>query len=224
MKKLNLRLKKSLHCIVFICVCSISTSAQQSRDLCAKFYTGFYYLSSKLTSSSAHKMDILAIESVNMGISWKAQSRNLHEFSIFGITKKVDNELELFKYEKIGLRYEYNFALNNNFSEKLHLYIGGGLGVFYANRSFSPKNPNTYGGHYKVREIIIHAIPRLVYTINENIFLDFNIPVSFFNYGYNTRYSKDPALPARHNNLGVFLFRSLEQVYVFRLGIGYKFQ
>ncbi len=122
----------------------------------------------------------------------------------------------------IGLRFEWNFPVfhleNNDFNAYLGISTDPSV-YFQKTESFSSAAFPT-----QIFDIsnTFTCIPRLTYAVSNRLFIDLNIPISFFTFGVNYNYQDNPTLHNYARSTTNLTAYYPTNIWALRIGIGYK--
>ena len=163
-------------------------------------------------------------------ISFFNSTGNFHELGLSNLKYKVDETQSIMvdnsirSGEKvhtfeIALRYDYNFELSKNI-KALKPYLGVSASLGYSNEINVPKITSAFKSNENKLVSSIGIVPRMVWKLNETIFLDLNIPINVFQVEYKSQRIHNPSLPLEQQRNSIVDVSFLPINYEVRLGIG----
>ncbi len=150
------------------------------------------------------------------GAQLKGKVNNISDSTLVSQSKFSENLFDL------QLRYEYKFLiLKNKEIRKLMPFIGVSVSPFITQYKINPLISSSFPKQGTTLGVYISTIPRLEYNINEKVYLDFNVPLSFVSYTYSINREGNPVVPIEERKKMTSNFETALKFSV-RLGIGVK--
>ena len=123
----------------------------------------------------------------------------------------------------LGLRYEFGYSLPIFQEEsKFNVEVGLGASPTYYTIKHLPFVSNVFPSKNSNLDLNIQLIPRLTYSLNENWYLDFNVPFNGVAFRYEMQKVENPAFSSDQQKQTSFSLDGLPSQYEVRLGLGYN--
>ena len=124
----------------------------------------------------------------------------------------------------LGLRYEFSYSLPIFQEEsKFNVELGLGASTSYYTIKHLPFVSNVFPRQNSNLDLSIQLIPRLNYSLNENWYLDFNVPFNGVMFRYEMQKVENPAFSSDQQKETSFSLDALPSQYEVRLGLGYSY-
>jgi hypothetical protein len=194
---------------------------------------------SDLQITTSEKNKELQIGYFTPSIGFNLPSGNYHEFEMSRLhINKTDNTSfsidstgqshkivsgDITTNLLIAFRYEYNIMLlKKKFLSKLKPALGFSADPYFSMKHYNPKISLSYPSNENLVGATFSVIPRLIYDINEYLFLDLNIPFSFADINFKTiRLDKPDLLPEKRTTSTINL-EAFPCKFLIRFGIGIR--
>lgn len=129
--------------------------------------------------------------------------------------------IELTTNVRISLRYEFNWKLLKNKTDaKFIPYLGVSSLPYYKNENYLPGESNEYRIRTNNLGITIALVPRVIFRVNERLFLDLNVPLSLADLSYMHHHYNSPNLPEEDRNSSTVDIAAFPWQFLFRFGLG----
>lgn len=195
---------------------------------------------SDLQITTTEKNKELQIGYFTPSIGFNLPNGNYHEF---GISRLLINKTDNVSYSiddsagqsnllvsgdittdlLIDLRYEYNFMLLKKKSEsKLRPFLGFSVDPYFSRKRFNPKISTSFPMNENKLGATFSVIPRLVYNINERLFLDLNIPLPIADINLTSIRLDKPDLSINERTTSTIILGAFPAKFLIRFGIGIK--
>ena len=128
--------------------------------------------------------------------------------------------------EKFGLRYQFNYAL---LKKRVTFFIGAGVEGYYQKEGFIPEYDSERERYSRLeyytttKGLVIQVIPRVIFPINNKVFLDFNMAFSPYKIERTDRDRWQSTTNQNFINFNHTYTKVLPLDFEFAIGIGYKF-
>lgn len=169
----------------------------------------------------------------------RTDSGNFHEFELSRLLLNQDQSILFTSNDSIGgtelisalrtteflfaFRYEYNIAISSVAEEtKIQSYIGFSIQPFFEASKTMPLLSPSYSTSQNRFGALLAIVPRVNYDIKENLFLDFNIPITLLETNVNFNETENPQLTEVERNSTVFNVKVLPVNFMLRIGIGLR--
>ena len=200
------------------CVNSYAQSTEKTNKISLKLYSQVM-----ANKSEGSKLSL----GITPAVSLATKNGNFHELQLSDIL--ISREKNNTKYgsstqlnKKIGIRYSFNYALNNK--GKLRVYAGAGANSNLHSYKYKYNSPGLMDmaekGEYTrfTTDIDLNITPRLIWNISNKWFVDVNVPVSVFNYTNSIEQIDDVQQKIKTNSNSTF-----PNKYTVNVGLGFKF-
>ena len=157
------------------------------------------------------------IEILPFSISYKKDDGYYYD-SISNYNRPRDYSAEVFSFET-NFSYQYNLKFNKKRNGNFKPYFGFSSSLFYYYKSTKPINSYFYDTNVSQIGLGLSVIPSISYKICDNIFLDFNIPIRFFDYVYEKTKIDNPPIPKDHIITENLYNKWLPKKYYLRIGL-----
>ena len=173
-----------------------------------------------------------------VAFQWKTKKSNFHEIELtnFMLNKvgtktetitdssgniQVVNENDL-TATLISVRYEYILNFNKATNKQLVPSIGFGINPYFKQNNYSAKISTSFPTSQDFIGARAFITPRLTYYIQPKFFIDFNIPLCFFDTYYLKDEDENPAVPESQSTSTSYNVELFPKYFSGRLGVGLK--
>jgi hypothetical protein len=179
------------------CLFISSIAIGQGFQPAVKLYANLQYVSSDplppllgLNSSS------FRLKGITPAVQWFSEEKWAYHEVEFSNLKIRTTEAQLFDTREflIGGRYEYGRVLDLNYGENWLFFLGGSARFFFYDQLQSPNVSTRLEERRSDTKIVLGAVPRAQYRLNERFSIDLNIVVALFSVGWERRYIDNPLL------------------------------
>lgn len=109
-------------------------------------------------------------------------------------------------------------------SWKLQPYLGFSFNPFISYLKLMPLSSNNFIVSTRNAGVDINFIPKVLYNINSNFFLNISIPLTVMNFTFYNTLIHNPTQTKSENTSSGFDFDMLFNKAFFKIGLGYKFK
>ncbi len=232
--------------LLFLLFSIINTSWAQNQDYDYKTAVKVY----NLTSFEKKTKSLIAISSISerhliktntilnptIALQWKAKNNNSHEVELTNFRLNVksneivsDSTISNYYGENshltstfLSARYEYIFNAKKQNTKRLKTGFGFGVNPYFSQSVFNSRIPYVFPKSEVSVGARVFFTPRLTYFISSKLFIDFNLPICFFDMYYDFDKFNNPSLPLNQRTVKTFTFENFPSFYSGRIGFGIK--
>lgn len=184
-------------------------------------------------------INTLQILHPTIAFQWKTKNNNFHEIELTNLMlNKVGSSSEVINdtignvqiagsgaditTTLISVRYEYLLKFNKSKDTKLVPSLGFGFSPYFYRNNFNPRTSFYYPVSETIFSVRTFITPRLTYFISSKVFIDLNIPISFFEANFLIDKAEDPLLPEKQRTTTTYSYENFPKVFYGRIGVGLK--
>lgn len=171
-------MKNTIVITVIICLCGtlFSQTEQAERGVSLKLNT----------SISANFESILTYDAspIIPGIRLQTSQGNIHQLELLHLTGNLqevlpNNTIDGFA---LGVRYEYAWALTQVDLSEWKPYLGFGVLESFSSWIIKPEQNGLPSQRDRSNLIRLSLVPSIQYDMSDKLFIDFSLPISFFDF------------------------------------------
>jgi hypothetical protein len=246
---MSLKIKTLVSFSVAILSCIPPSNAQADlKEITLKLYTNFLYSDTEtsgiyntiIRSSTTEKNKTIQSGYFSPSISFSLPNGNNHEIELSRLMFNRDNNETVLEDDTTGqsgpmvagsldtefliaFRYEYNIVMLKKKADlKLRPTVGFSADPFFSITSSKPYISLSYPTKETRAGLSLSVIPRLIYNLGENWFLDLNFPVSLLDMYYSRGNIDRPDLPLDSRSTATIEIHELPNRFQVRFGVGLR--
>ena len=123
----------------------------------------------------------------------------------------------------IAMRYEYDVLFfKKKEGAKLMPYLGFSMNPYFSNKKYSSKISTSFPTNQNSFGALLSIVPRLNYNLNENWFIDVNVPVNIVDLNVTVNSNDNPALTEQQRSSSTLGFAMFPSKFLVRFGVGLR--
>jgi hypothetical protein len=173
-----------------------------------------------------------------IAFQWKSNTNNFHEIELTNlILSKKSTTTEIISQSPnigqitdgnnvisslISFRYEYILNFNKRNDKQLVPSLGFAINPYFSQNNFRPKTANMFSTSQISFGTKAFITPRITYYLSSKLFLDFNLPLCFFDSHYLRKRNDAFSVESSGRIVNSFNFSLIPNFISGRIGVGVK--
>ena len=223
-------MKYFLSAVFIICFVGFAHAQTSNKAYTIKAFNSIKHQNySTVIGENKYSLDQWSFISLSASISKYRANGDYHELELQELRFGSDDDIETHMRAVVGgsyrnlfssaLRYGYNFALNSS-EKKTQFFLGAAMTAYYMRNRTIPVTSNSFPTSYTDWGGRFAIIPSINYKLNENWFIDVNIPFHLAQININHSMVENPSFSAEQRKSNTISSDQFPYYYEFRVGVG----